>query len=187
MGTDTQFILLSRYASTIEEEEEGTETETEHEHHSTTTIEDSKRSVPKGPMNSPVNIFCPRRWLIVNHDNDNANENETKTKEEEEETSTYTNKTRSNSSSSPFKSSTPKPQFSVVKPTFKSGFRSFGTSLRVCPGRELAEMEVLVLLSYVLRKFDIRVKHNHPPLKYVTRIAQTPDSSVELVLQLRKE
>jgi len=130
---------------------------------------------------------CPRRWLIVNTDNDNDNDNETKTKEErvveaEEEITTDTNNTtRSNTSSS----STP-PKFSVVKPTFKSGFRSFGTSLRVCPGRELAEMEVLVLLSYVLRKFEIRVKHNHPPLKYVTRIAQTPDSSVELVLQLRK-
>merc|ERR1712085_89261 len=95
---------------------------------------------------------------------------------------TDTNKTRSKSSSS----TTPTPQFSVLKPTFKSGFRGFGTSLRVCPGRELAEMEVLVLLSYVLRKFDIRVKHNHPPLKYGTRIAQTPDSSVELVLQLRE-
>ena len=173
--TDTQFILLSRYASTIEEEG----TETENENH--IPIEDSKRSVPKGPMNSPVNIFCPRRWLIVNNDNDNDNDNETK---EEEETSTYTNKTRSNSSSSSTTLSSNK--LSVVKPTFKSGFRSFGTSLRVCPGRELAEMEVLVLLSYVLRKFEIRVKHNHPPLKYVTRIAQTPDSSVELVLQLRK-
>jgi len=167
--TDTQFILLSRYASTIEEE---VDTNDENENHSK-IIDDSKRSVPKGPMNSPVNIFCPRRWLLVNKDNDN----ETK----EEETTTDTNKTRSKSTSTPSPS-----KLSVLKPTFKSGFRSFGTSLRVCPGRELAEMEVLVLLSYVLRKFDIRVKHNHPPLKYVTRIAQTPDSTVELVLQLRK-
>jgi len=171
--TDTQFILLSRYASTIEEDTGTDDDENEHENRSK-IIDDSKRSVPKGPMNSPVDIFCPRRWLLVNNDNDNETETT------EEETTTDTNKTRS-------KSTTPSTsKLSVLKPTFKSGFRSFGTSLRVCPGRELAEMEVLVLLSYVLRKFDLRVKHQHPPLQFVTRIAQTPDSPVELVLQLRK-
>jgi cytochrome P450 len=59
---------------------------------------------------------------------------------------------------------------SAIKPTFKSGFRPFGEGARVCPGRELAETEILVILSSILRKFEISLEPGHPPLKLVTQL-----------------
>merc|ERR1711907_299797 len=74
----------------------------------------------------------------------------------------------------------------VTKPTFKTGYRPFGTSVRVCPGRDLAEMEILILLSGILRKFEIRLEEDHPPLTFVTRIAQTPNIDIRLALKPRR-
>ena len=59
---------------------------------------------------------------------------------------------------------------SAIKPTFKSGFRPFGEGARVCTGRELAETEILVILSSILRKFEISLEPGHPPLKLVTQL-----------------
>jgi hypothetical protein len=61
---------------------------------------------------------------------------------------------------------------SVIKPTFKSGFRPFGEGARVCPGHELAETEILVIFSSILCKLKISLEPGHPPLKLVTQLAQ---------------
>ena len=171
---DTQFIFMSRYASTIEPNQEDGEDEDGEDTNEPEPEDDSKRNVPKGMMNSPVNEFCPRRWLVV-HENK---------EEEQEECNDYTNDHEHTDTTKRTKT---KMHLNVIKPTIKSGFRSYGSSLRVCPGRDLAEMEILVLISYVLNQFHISLKRNHEPLKYVTRIAQTTDSNVELVLKLRKD
>jgi hypothetical protein len=63
---------------------------------------------------------------------------------------------------------------SVIKPTFKSGFRPFGEGARVCPGHELAETEILVIFSSILCKLKISLEPGHPPLKLVTQLAQAP-------------
>jgi cytochrome P450 len=74
---------------------------------------------------------------------------------------------------------------STIKPTFKSGFRPFGEGARVCPGRELAETEILVILSSILRKFEISLEPGHPPLKLVTQLAQAPGCEIKLVFNPR--
>ena len=60
----------------------------------------------------------------------------------------------------------------AIKPTFKSGFRPFGEGARVCPERELAETEILVIFSSILCKLKISLEPGHPPLKLVTQLAQ---------------
>merc|ERR1712241_1606567 len=98
--SNSQFLLLGRHASTIDEDQD-------EQDGSIVSKDDSKRRVPKGPNNAPVDTFCPRRWLVID-------EEET---QEEERT---------------------KPKTTVIRPSIKSGFRSFGSSARVCPGRDLA-------------------------------------------------
>jgi len=78
-------------------------------------------------------------------------------------------------------------KYSVLKPSFKTGFRPFGSGMRVCPGRDLAEVEILVVLAFVLRKFEIELQEGHPPIKFVTRIAQTLDTNIRLVLKQRNK
>lgn len=77
----------------------------------------------------------------------------------------------------------------VIKPTYKDGFRSFGSSARVCPGRDLSEMEILVLFAYLLRTFEIRLEggESHEPMKYVTQISYRPTTDVRLVLHKRQQ
>jgi len=74
---------------------------------------------------------------------------------------------------------------SAIKPTFKNGFRPFGEGARVCPGRELAETEILVILSSIFRKFEISLESGHPPLKLVTQLAQAPGCDIKLVFKPR--
>ena len=223
----SQFIMLGRYASTID------------------TVH-----VPTGPFQqSPVHVFCPRRYLVVIEDDDDDDDDE-----DENDTSDDTNdkvgcdddKSDGDTLNNAVKMTQHQPQRPKVgiermdssltsistastsastvttesaaaltertttseattiptetkqrkqkkkqrmgvrnRPTFKEGFRSFGSSVRVCPGRDLAEMEILIIIGYVLQKFEISLPHNHPPIRYVTRIAQTPDSDVDLVLRPR--
>jgi len=222
----SQFIMLGRYASTID------------------TVH-----VPTGPFQqSPVHLFCPRRYLVVlDDDDDDDDEDENDTSDDNNDkvecdddksdgdtlnnavnmaqhqpqrkkvdiermdasvtsistastsASTVTTEsaaaltertTTSEATTIPTKTKQikqKKKQRMGVRnrPTFKEGFRSFGSSVRVCPGRDLAEMEILIIIGYVLQKFEISLPHNHPPIRYVTRIAQTPDSDVDLVLRPR--
>ena len=69
----------------------------------------------------------------------------------------------------------------VVSPTYKTGFRAFGTGRRVCPGRDLAEIEILVIISSILRNFKISLEPGHPSMKLVSRFTQTP-SEIRLSL-----
>ena len=118
---NTSFFLMWRYIS---------------------TREDSESRTPRGPRDTPLNDFCPRRWLV---DDD--------------------------SKGSP----------SVVSATYKTGFRGFGTGKRVCPGRDLAEIEILVIISSILRNFKVSLEPGHPPMKLVSRFTQTP-SDIRLCL-----
>jgi cytochrome P450 len=74
----------------------------------------------------------------------------------------------------------------VITPTYKSGYRPFGVGMRVCPGRDLAEVEIIVILASILRKFEIALEEGHPPMKFVTRFTESPKTDVRLVLKLRK-
>ena len=76
---------------------------------------------------------------------------------------------------------------SAIKPTFKTGFRPFGSGMRVCPGKDFAEVEMLMVLSSILRTFEIvGLQDDHPPLKHVIRFTQAPDVDIHLVLKPRK-
>ena len=80
---------------------------------------------------------------------------------------------------------TPDEGLAVNRPSHTTGFRPFGQGLRVCPGRELAEIEMLVILSSILRKFEIALEPNHAPMKLVTRFTESPNVDIRLVLKPR--
>eukprot|EP00979_Chaetoceros_neogracilis_P004506 scaffold787_cov285-Chaetoceros_neogracile.AAC.70 len=74
---------------------------------------------------------------------------------------------------------------SVINPSYRTGFRAFGAGMRVCPGRDLAEIEILVIISSLLRTFKISLEPGHPPMRLVTRFTQTPDGKIRLLLAPR--
>jgi cytochrome P450 len=74
---------------------------------------------------------------------------------------------------------------SVINPSYRTGFRAFGTGMRVCPGRDLAEIEILITISSVLRNFKISLEPGHPPMRLVTRLTQTPHCDIRLMLRPR--
>jgi cytochrome P450 len=116
---------------------------------------------PSGPLNASASDFCARRYLLVD--------------KEEYQSTTTTDTTLS----------TKEKNLSVVKPCYKTGFNSFGNGRRVCPGRDLAEMEIIICLASVLRKFVVTLKEDHPPMKLVTRLSQSPNMNIMLSLQPR--
>ena len=81
---------------------------------------------------------------------------------------------------------TPAEGLVVNRPSHKTGFRPFGEGMRVCPGRELAELEMLVVLSSILRKFEIALEPNHAPMKLVTRFTESPNVDIRLIMEPRK-
>ncbi len=81
---------------------------------------------------------------------------------------------------------TPDKGLVVERPSHKTGFRPFGEGVRVCPGRELAEIEMLVILSSILRKFEIALEPDHAPMKLVTRFTESPNVEIRLILKPRK-
>ena len=129
-----------------------------------TTLDPSKaqaeKSTPRGPRGAPLGEFCPRRWLIETNDKDGANNNI----DGEDAQGT---------------------KLSVTTPSFQTGFRAFGSSLRVCPGRGLAEVQIMVFLAYIISKFEVELQKGHPEVKLVTKIAQALDTDVQLVLKPR--
>jgi cytochrome P450 len=76
-------------------------------------------------------------------------------------------------------------KLSVITPSLKNGFRAFGSGSRVCPGRAVAEVEILVILAFILRKYNIGLEEGHRPVKFVTELTQTLDADIRLVLKQR--
>ena len=74
----------------------------------------------------------------------------------------------------------------VLDPTFKEGFRAFGGGMRVCPGRKLSEVNIIVTLCRVLCAFEFSLEDGHPPMKLITSFMQAPDVDIRLVLKPRK-
>lgn len=61
----------------------------------------------------------------------------------------------------------------------------FGFGARACIGKRFAEMEVEVILSRIIRNYN--VEYNYPPIKYVTFLIQTPVSALKFKLSDIKE
>mmetsp|Transcript_1952 Transcript_1952/g.3555 ORF Transcript_1952/g.3555 Transcript_1952/m.3555 type:complete len:591 (-) Transcript_1952:904-2676(-) len=84
------------------------------------------------------------------------------------------------------KSDTHKQRLQVIKPSYKTGFRGFGTGMRLCPGKDLAEAETLVLLVTILRNFELSLEDDHTPMTLVTRFTQTQGNDVKIVCKKRR-
>mmetsp|Transcript_5500 Transcript_5500/g.10716 ORF Transcript_5500/g.10716 Transcript_5500/m.10716 type:complete len:530 (+) Transcript_5500:80-1669(+) len=76
---------------------------------------------------------------------------------------------------------------SVHTPSHKHGWRPFGVGMRVCPGRDFAEVEMLIILASILRKYEISLKEGHAPMTLVSRFTECPDIEICLVLKDRIE
>jgi Cytochrome P450 len=74
----------------------------------------------------------------------------------------------------------------VIKPSYRTGFRGFGTGMRLCPGKDLAEAETLVFLVAILRNFEVFLEDGHPPMQLVTRLVQTQANDVKIVCKRRQ-
>eukprot|EP00978_Attheya_sp_CCMP212_P017640 scaffold47215_cov51-Attheya_sp.AAC.6 len=114
---------------------------------------------PSGPLNASASEFCARRYLLVDRGECQSTTADT--------------------------ISTKEKKLSVMRPCDKTGFNTFGNGKRVCPGRDLAEMEVIICLASVLRKFVVTLKEEHPPMKLVTRFTESPNINIMLSLQPR--
>ncbi|VEU38993.1 unnamed protein product [Pseudo-nitzschia multistriata] len=127
------------------------------------------RSLPGGPEGAGPGAFCPRRWLVV-PGGGTASDRQSK----------HRNHHHHHDGSLP-------PGVGVTKPTFRNGFRAFGTGPRVCPGRDLAEVEVLVMVSFLLKRFEVSLEggRSHPPMEYTTSVTFRPSTDVRLVLAPR--
>ena len=76
--------------------------------------------------------------------------------------------------------------FSIHNPTHKHGWRPFGVGVRVCPGRDFAEVEMLIILASILRSFEISLEKNHAPMKLISRFTESPDIDIRLCFRPRK-
>ena len=132
------------------------------------SIAHAEKSTPRGPRDAPADKFCPRRWLISNED-----KGDTKNNEDGEGDGDGDGKDAQGNN------------LSVTSPTYQTGFRMFGSSLRVCPGRGLAEVEIVVFLAFILSKFKIELQEGHPKMKPVMKIALSPDIDIHLMLKPR--
>ena len=120
----------------------------------------AEKSTPRGPRDARADEFCPRRWLIETDDKDGANNDI----DGEDAQGT---------------------KLSVTTPSFQTGFRAFGSSLRACPGRGLAEVEIVVFLAYIISKFEVELEKGHPEVKLEMKFTQAPDMDIQLVLKPR--
>jgi len=81
-----------------------------------------------------------------------------------------------------------KSKVSVLQPTnVKGGYPSFGHGARICPGKDLAELEVALVLASVIEKFSISMKPGHAPIKIIALFTATPDIDIELIMSPRLE
>lgn len=76
----------------------------------------------------------------------------------------------------------------VQPPSTKKGaFMAFGHGPRTCPGRDLAEIVTLVVISSVLQKFEISLAPGHATAHRKLSFAEVPDQDVRLILEPRKD
>mmetsp|Transcript_6803 Transcript_6803/g.9591 ORF Transcript_6803/g.9591 Transcript_6803/m.9591 type:complete len:217 (-) Transcript_6803:69-719(-) len=78
-------------------------------------------------------------------------------------------------------------QQSLIIPSTKLGgfISAFGHGPRICPGKQLAEVEILTILIFILKTFEVAAMKDHPPLKVVTRFSETFDREMKLTLRSR--
>ena len=80
-------------------------------------------------------------------------------------------------------------QWNVTKPSPKNGVSfcsGFGGGVRICPGQDLAELEVIYCLACLLKHFEISLKPNHEPMKLTTAFTETPNIDIEVVVKERQ-
>jgi cytochrome P450 len=76
----------------------------------------------------------------------------------------------------------------VNKPSVKTGVplvSGFGAGVRICPGQDLAEVEAIICIAYLLQAFDLSLPTDHPPYQLVARTSMTPDCDVRLIMTPR--
>ena len=182
---NTKFFTLAQYASTLEsvlrsESESGSESGSASSNEGRSTARYGRAVTPRGQRDAPLCDFCPRRWLVIEDSDSGSGSSSIGNK--------HIDRTEQPESKAKSKSKAPQlGSISVIRPSFKTGFRPFGSGLRVCPGRDLAEVEIMIILSSILRKFEIvGLQEGHPPVKHVLRFTQTLDVDICLVLKPRK-
>ena len=57
----------------------------------------------------------------------------------------------------------------------------FGHGVRVCPGAQLAKIEVITGLFYILKKFEISPIPKHATIRLVSRFTEKFDGEIQLI------
>lgn len=79
-------------------------------------------------------------------------------------------------------------ELTVTKPCPQNGISfssGFGGGVRICPGQDLAELEVVYCLASLLKQFEIQLKAGHEPVKLRASFTESPNIDIELVLKKR--
>ena len=71
--------------------------------------------------------------------------------------------------------------------TKKGAFMAFGHGPRTCPGRDLAEIVTLVVISSVLQRFEISLAPGHATVQRKLSFAEVPDQDIHLILKPRND
>ncbi|GFH46148.1 hypothetical protein CTEN210_02622 [Chaetoceros tenuissimus] len=108
-----------------------------------------KSNTPLGPLNSPRNKFCAKRYLT------------------QDDTGKYVL------------------SGSGDIPTPSMGFRTFGSGARICPGRHLSMMEISLVLTKILRTFEVSLKDGQEEMKHVVKSILALEEDLEVVLKPR--
>jgi len=112
--------------------------------------------IPDGPNGESPAVFCSRRWLAPREDEAAVNDGT--------------------------------PKWTVIKPHPKTGVSissGFGNGVRICPGQDLAELEVVYCLANILKNFEISLRPGHPHVTMVTSFTQSPDLDIEILFKPR--
>jgi cytochrome P450 len=108
-----------------------------------------KSNTPLGPLNSPRDKFCAKRYLTKNENGKYVLSG------------------------------------SGDIPTPNMGFRSFGTGARICPGRHLSMTEISLVISKILRTFEVSLKDGQEEMKYIQKSILAFEEDLEVVLKPR--
>ncbi|GFH46152.1 hypothetical protein CTEN210_02626 [Chaetoceros tenuissimus] len=108
-----------------------------------------KSNTPLGPLTSPRDKFCAKRYLTQNENGKYVLSG------------------------------------SGDIPTPSMGFRSFGSGSRICPARHLSMMETSLVLTKILRTFEVSLKDGQEEMKYVVKSILAFEEDLEVVLKPR--